>query len=237
MNQRDALILLFRNSQIDRTNPEDPFSTLPWEDIDLLFTSMASDIIRTVSQLNSIDIVVYRNAKEVSDDFFFPFHQRVKLMDADPVSPPEQIRQAIENAYAAGYQNVAVMLQNHPLIPKKIFTDLFSQLGYEDDCIVVGPTSDNRGYLVGMKMNHSEIFELSEGDVLLKQHLLMKNICRLETMLFLLPPVNSIDHAANLMALMKEIELLDKTSAEYPVKTANAFKVLQKKYKLIKNSV
>jgi hypothetical protein len=237
MNQRDALILLFRTSQIDRTNPEDPFSTLPWEDIDLLFSSMAGDIIRTVSQLTTIDILVYRNTKEVSDDFFFPFHQRMKLMDLEPIPPAEQIRQGIENAYAAGYQNVAVMLQNHPLITKKTIADLFSQLGYEDDCIVVGPTNDNRGYLVGMKMNHSEIFELSEGDVLQKQHLLLKNICRLDSMLFLMPPMNSIDHAANLMALMKEVELLDKTAVEYPVKTANAFKALQKKYKLIKNNV
>ena len=235
MTQRDALILFFHTPQIDRSNPEDPFSTLPWEDIDILFTAMTGDILRTVSQLNTVDILVYRDTKEISDDFFFPYHQRLKLVDLESATPLEQIKIGIENAYAAGYQNIVVLLQNNPLILRKTMMEAFGQLGYEDDCIVVGPTCDERCYLVGMKMNHSSIFDSPDGDGAQKQHLLLKNICQLDSVLFLLHPMNAMDSAANLMVLMREIELLDKTSVEFPVKTASAFRALQKKYKLIKN--
>jgi len=237
MNQRDALIIFFQTPQIDRSNPEDPFSALPWDDIDFLFSAMASDVIRTISQLTTIDLLVYRNPAEVSDDIFFPYHQRLKLINLEPVSSAEQFRQGIEHAYVSGYQNVAVLLQNHPLITKKTMTEVFSQLGYEDDCLVVGPTNDNRCYLVGMKMNHSAIFDLPEENGFQKQQQLMKNICQTDSMLFLLPPITPLDHAAQLMSLMRYVETMDKLAAEYPGKTASAFKTLQKKYKLMKNIV
>jgi hypothetical protein len=237
MIQRDALIVFFRTPQIDRSNPEDPFSALPWDDIDFLFSAMASDVIRTVSQLTTIDLLVYRNPAEVPDDIFFPYHQRLKLIDLEAVPPTEQNKQGVDHAYASGYQNVAVLLHNHPLITKKTVTEVISQLVYEDDCLVVGPTTDNRCYLVGMKMNHSAIFDSPEVIEFQKQQQLMKNICQTDSMLFLLQPVNPLDHAAYLMDLMRTIETLDKMAPEYPLKTANAFKTLQKKYKLIKNNI
>jgi glycosyltransferase A (GT-A) superfamily protein (DUF2064 family) len=237
MIQRDALIVFFRTPQIDRSNPEDTFSALPWEDIDFLFSAMTSDLIRTVSQLTTFDLLVYRNQAEVSDDFFFPYHQRLKLLDLEPASPAEQIRQGTEHAYTLGYQSVVVLLQNHPFISKKIITDVFNQLGYEDDCFVVGPTVDNRCFLVGMKMNHSAVFDIGGGNDPLKQELLMKNICQTDSMIFLLPPIIPLDHAGYLMNLMKHMESVDKMAPEYPSKTATAFKTLQKKYKLMKNGV
>jgi hypothetical protein len=237
MIQRDALIVFFRTPQIDRSNPEDPFSALPWEDIDFLFSALASDVIRTVSQLTTIDLLVYRNPAEVSDDIFFPYHQRLKLIDLERTTPVEQTRQGIEHAYTSGYQNVVVLLQNHPLITKKTIMEVFSQLGYEDDCLVVGPTIDNRCYLVGMKMNHGTLFDAPEDPGLQKQQQLMKNICQTDSMLFLLQPMNPLDHAAHLMHLMRNIETLDKMAPDYPAKTASAFKVLQKKYKLMKNNI
>jgi hypothetical protein len=140
MTQTNALIIFAITNQIDRSDQSDPFASLPWDDLDALYTAFLSDTLRVAIQLYDVDVLVYRNTKEISDDFFLSYKYRVKLfgMNEDPLA--EQVQQAVENAFQLGYQRVTVLLENNPLITNKILRLTFAQLGFEDDCIVFGPT-------------------------------------------------------------------------------------------------
>jgi hypothetical protein len=234
MPHQNALLIFLQPPRIDRGKSDGTFAMLPWEDIDALYTAISSDFIKNAYQLVNVDIILYRNAIELSDDFFLPFRQKIKLDDLTTAPIVEQIQTAIENTFLLGYQNVVVVLDNNPLISRSTMRRVYTQLGYEDDCLVVGPTFDGKCYMVGMKTNHSKIFKITEGDPLTKSMVLMKNICSLDVMLFLLNPINSLDSADNLMLLLREIETIDKTSVEFPSKTYAVFKMLEKKYKLKK---
>jgi len=234
MPQHNAVILFSHTPNIDFSNSNGTFPVLPWEDIDALYTAMIGDFVKNACQVQSVDVLLYRNPNELSDDFFLPYQQRLQLFDLTDLPLSEQIQQAVENAFSSGYQNVIVVLDNHTMITRAILRRVLSQLGYEDDCLVVGPTFDEKCYLVGMKMNHGRIFDTSEGELLYKPMILLKHICNIDSMLFLLNPINSLDTPANLMDLMKHIDALDKANVEFPTKTYAVFKMFEKKYKLKK---
>ncbi len=232
MSHHNALLIFSHTPKIDRSRSDGAFATLPWEELDSLFTAIIGDFVKNASGMVNVDILIYRNPQELSDDFFLPFRQRIQLFDLTNAPLTDQVCSAVENTFHHGYQNVVIILDNNPLISRALLRKTYIQLGYEDDCIVVGPTIEGKCYLIGMKMDHSRIFDSTEGDPINKSSLLMKNICLLETMLFLLNPVNSLDSTDNLMLLMKNIEAFDKSNVEFPSKTYAVFKMLEKKYKL-----
>jgi len=234
MAHHNALLIFAQSPKIDRGKFDGTFATLPWEELDALFTATIGDFIKNACGMVNIDILLYRNSQELSDDFFLPFHQRIQLYELTTAPLADQIQIAIDNAFHQGYQNVVIVLDNNPLVSRASLRRVYTQLGYEDDCIVVGPTFEGKCYIVGMKMNHGKIFETTDGDPLSKSMVLMKHICSLDTMLFLLNPMNSIDTTDNLMLLMRDVEAFDKTNVEFPSKSHAVFKMLEKKYRLKK---
>ena len=234
MPQHNAVLIFSQTPNIDFSNSDGTFPVLPWEDIDALYTAMIGDFVKNTCQMPGVDVLLYRNPNELSDDFFLPYQQRLQLFDLNDAPLSEQIQQAIENAFSSGYQNVVVVLDNHTMVTRAVLRRVLSQLGYEDDCLVVGPTYDEKCYLVGMKMNHSRIFDISNGEPLHKSKLLMKQICEIDSMVFPLNPLYSLYTPINLMNLMKHIDALDRSNVEFPTKTYAVFKMFEKKYKLKK---
>ena len=232
MAHHNALLIFAHSPTINRGKIDGAFAMLPWEDLDALLTATIGDFVRNACGLVNVDILLYRNPQEISDDYFLPFQQRLQLFELTNAPLTEQIHAAVENTFQRGYQNVVTVLENNPLLSRTLLRRVFTQLGHEDDCIVVGPTFEGKCFLVGMKTNHSKIFESTEGDYLSKSMILIKNICSIETMLYLLNPINSIDTTDNLMLLMKNVDEHDKTHLEFPSKSYLVFKMLEKKYKL-----
>jgi hypothetical protein len=234
MTQRDALILFFRIPQIERGGPDNPFASVAWDDFNALYSAMFGDLFRISCQLPDVDILVYRNTEEISDDFFLPFRKKIRLFPLNESSISDQMQQALMDAFQNKYQKVVLFLDNNPLLSRAIIRKVFDQLGYEDDCIVVGPTFDGKCYLIGMKTYHDSILKSEEGDTLHKANILMKNICRTSAVIFPLEPVLSCDVSANLIELRRKMETMNKGSIEFPSKTHEIFRMFDKKYKLRK---
>ncbi|MBA4312700.1 MAG: hypothetical protein C0417_08725 [Chlorobiaceae bacterium] len=233
MTQSNALIIFAVTNQIDRGDQSDPFAALPWDDLDALYTAFLSDTLRVAIQLFDVDVLVYRNTKEISDDFFLSYKYRVKLFDMNEDPLAEQVQQAVENAFQLGYQRVTVLLENNPLITNKILRLAFAQLGYEDDCIVFGPTNEDRCYLIGMKSDHSSIFNIVESDPLKNSHTLFKAIMKNDLMVFPIVTLNALDSGSGLLQLKKILEE-GTMNGDTPSKTLAVYKMLEKKYRFRK---
>lgn len=234
MNNQNALILYAIIPQVDRSKSDIPFASVSWEDYDQLYTAMFIDMLKNVCQLIDTDIIVYRNPNQISEDLFIAYRNRICLYELNNNPLQEQIESTLSDIFQGKYQKVVVILNNNPLISRSLIKKTFNQLGYEDDCIVVGPTYDEKCYLIGMKMFHESIFKNTESDLLQKSNSILRNVCQISSMLFPLEPQYSWDVAENLLHLRKTIENLNKSDFEFPVKTYEVFRMFDKKYKLKK---
>jgi hypothetical protein len=234
MRSQNAIIICATVPQIDRSGSDNPFASVAWDDFNALYTAMFGDLLSISCQLPDVDVLVYRNTHEISDDFFLPFRQKIHLFPLNETPVSDQIQQALMDAFENKYQKVVIFLDNNPLLSRALMRKVFNQLGYEDDCIVVGPTYDGKCYLLGMKSYHDSILKSEGGDPLQKANILMKNICLTAAEIFPLEPVLAYDVSANLLDLRRKMEVLNKGSIEFPSRTHEIFKMFDKKYKLRK---
>ncbi len=228
----NALLIFARTPKfLTRSASDDPLAALSWEDIDMLFTAMVGDVIRNASQLEYTDILVYRNPAEYSDDYFLPYRSRIQLIDLVDGSLTEQIQSAVDTVFRNSYHRVVVLIDNNPLITTSVLNGVFNHLRYEDDCLVIGPTPEGKYSLLGMKMNHSELFDPAQTDPLTTSDSLLTRCCALESMLFTTSTPYFLDSTQNIAKLKKDIEGLDRNGPEYPSKTSEIMRIFDRKYR------
>jgi len=228
--QENALIMFCRTPNIVRDNINVKFASLPWEDIDTLFTAFTADLLVTLRHLQGIDVLVYRDPEELSDDYFFSFRQMVQLFDMDDRIFTHTIERAIDSTFQAEYRNVVVLLENSTIITPEFLQQVFDQLGYEDDCFVACPTFEGRCAMIGMKSNHSKLFDAGGDDPITHPNVLLKRLCAIDAHLFLMNPVRSLDSAAGLAFLQEEITGSNSAFPYFPSRTSETFNKLGKKY-------
>ena len=234
MQHHNAVILFARNAVIDRGGPNEPFAALPWDEIDALFTAMLSDVLESVSDLPRTDVLLYRAQTDISDEFVAGLGDRVKCFEVDGGSFPEQVQQAVDNTFTQGYHRVLVLLENNPLLQTMFLKRAFDQLSYEEDCFVVVPTIEGKCLLVGMKANHSNIFDNTEGDPIASAHVLLERLCTANANIFPAESRFSLDSGARLVRLRNEIETRAASNENYPTSTLEIFRRFDKKYTMKK---
>ncbi len=234
MPHSNALIVFSGIGNIDRTDVNDPLSTLPWEDLDALYTAIIGDLLQNATLLRETDIFFYRSKTEFSDDFILSFKYKVILRDLDDSHLNNQIQQAIDDAFLMNYQRIVLVLDNNPYLTPKMITRAYDQLGYDDDCVVLGPTFEGGYYLIGMKANHSNVFSYDDNDLWEGHRNLLRQLCKIPVMFFLLNPINSLNSGSNLIKLKKTMEKLNKNNFEIPNKTLGIFRMLENKYRFRK---
>jgi hypothetical protein len=233
----NALLVFARTPRfLTRAATDDPLAALPWEDIDILFTAMLGDVVRNASQIECTDIIVYRNSAEYSDDYFLPFRSKIQLVDLQDIPIAEQIQAGIENGFRNSYHRLVVLLDNNPLITTAALSRVFDNLRYEDDCLVISPTPEGKCSLIGMKMDHSELFESGQSDPFAVPDRLLERCCALESMLFPTRSPYFLDSTQNIARLKRDIEGLDRSLPDYPSKTSEVMRLFDKKYRLRRNS-
>ncbi len=236
MRQNTAVVIFARTPQIARRSPVEPFASLAWDDLDALFTALLGDTIQNVCQLAELDVLLFRNEKEFADEFIAPFTSRVRCCDLLEKPFAQEVEHAVESAFGEHYHKVLVLLENNPVgIPLRI-RRMLDQLGQEDDCVVFGPSVDGRCASIGMKANHSWIFDDEGGDSLVKPHLLLERLCTLETLIVPQRAMYLLDSGANLARFREELEGVAERNGEFPRRTYEMFKAFEKKYKTRKAS-
>lgn len=233
-NQRNALLVFAKEPSIKRGNLNEPFVALTWEDLNQLFTALLADNIESAFQLGNTDILFYRNLSTIPDELLRPFRKRVQSFHAYEARLAVQIQHAIEHAFAQQYQRVIVVLENHPILQPAFLSRIYEQLDYEDDCVVVGPAEEGKCVFLGMKNDHSALFESGGYDPLARPSALMQRLCGVNTMLFLARSSYVLDSDSNLSRLKRELDSGPKGVEGFPRRTYQVFKSLERKYRRAK---
>ena len=56
MRHNKAIVLLSKVPQINRSNRDEPFAALPWDDLDTLFTAMLGDVAEIACHVDFADV-------------------------------------------------------------------------------------------------------------------------------------------------------------------------------------
>jgi hypothetical protein len=231
MHRSTAIIFFARTPQISRGNPNEPYTTMPWDDLDAFFAACLGDLIENASRINDGDVHIHRNPAELSDDFFRLFGDRVKCFDMPDGSIAHQVQSAVDMAFTQQYKRVVVVLDNRPTISTKNLFDMLNHLGYEDDSIVVGSTVEGRCYILAMRTNHSDIFEHAADDPIMKPDLLLQRLCQRSAMIIPTQSGYFLDSGFHIARLKLELDRMDESCVDFPRRTHSMFKMFEKKYK------
>lgn len=229
MEKSKAIITFSRPGSIKRSPIDSPLAGLSWNELDSLSIALQYDFIQTLCQLYESDILLFRDRVEFSDIYITTICKYVKNFDAVGKTFNEQVKYAIETALLQNYRNIIVCLENNPLYELSLFQSIFSQLQYEDDCFVIGSTSEGEFLVFGMKANHSYLFSSDEGSPLNNQEDIIKRICMENVMLFYTAIPYSLSNVANIARLKEEIEKSGVPNGLTLKRTEAFFKLLDRK--------
>jgi hypothetical protein len=232
MQKENAILIFSRPPYIHRSRGDEPFASLPWDDLDALFSAFVGDLLETASKVPGADAFFFKHPKESMDEFLYPLREKIRFRGLQGDSPAEHIRHAVEHVFAEGYQRVVVLLDNQPHLTVKYFKKMFDQLKYEDECIVASPTVDGKCLLVGMKSDYSAVFDPADIDPLKKPMELLRRLCAVNGVLFLTHQSYLLDTGYNIARLKKTLEAPGIPDEDSPFRTAEIFKKFTKKYKM-----
>lgn len=236
MRQNTAVAIFSRTPQLTRRNADEPYAALPWDDLDALFTALLGDTIENACRLSEADILLFRNEKEFSEEFLTPFKGRVRCHDLQEIPFAGEVLHAVETTFAEHYHRVLLLLDNNPVgIPVRV-RRMLDQLGQEDDCVVLNPTIEGKCSSIGLKTNHSWIFDPKEGDPLAKPHLLLQRLCTLPTVIVPTPISYLLDSGVNLARFREELDAVEERNGDFPRRTYEMFRLFDKKYKTRKGA-
>lgn len=227
----NAILVFEKQPFIHRSHGHEPFAALPWDDLDALFTAFVSDLLGNASKVAKTDVLFYKNPAMAVDEFLYQLGDRVTLCESNGASFSARVSHGVQDAFTRGYQRILVVLDNQPTLSPRIFGRLLDQLNYEHECLVVGPTTEGTYYLIGMKADQSEIFNVSGTDPLASPHELLRRLCRVPGELFLAPTRYLLDTGYNLERLYLELEATEMRDTSFPLRTYEIFKKFDRKYR------
>lgn len=225
-----AILLFAREFSLLRSKKNDSFSTVAWDDIDVLHSSMAADMIETLSKIAHTQLIFYASRKNEAGEFASMFQLTVDERPQKGRTFEESVGLAINSAFQEGFDRVVSILEINPLLESEVVRGVFTHLGIEDECIVVGGLEKGGCYLIGMKSNYSEQFQRQKDDGPGWEEL-MNRLCSLNTMVVPAPPLYAITCSADLERLRGDVERRKDVAADFPRRTFETFRLLQRKYK------
>jgi hypothetical protein len=232
MPRQNVILVFSKPPRISRTNSTEPYASLPWDDLDALFSAFTVDVLYHACGVPETDVMFYRNPSEPQDEYLYRLREEVKFRELQGEHFTAQVDDAVERAFSDGYYRVVVVLDNHPTLSPRFFGKVLEQLKYEDDCTVVGPTVEGKCFLVGLKGNHSGLFDSSQDNPLLKPFGLMERLCRLDGILFLTEPRYMLDSGFSLARLWSELQEPGVRDHYVAERSYEVFRSINKKYRL-----
>jgi len=228
MKNQNAVIFFARTPEIKRSADGEPFSALPWEDLDAIFHACLGDLVAGAAGIPDVDVIVYRDERFLPAGKFIPPGDNVAIMDLPAGDIEAAAGQAVEHAFLEFYHRLAVVLDNNPVLGPARIARALDLLGTEDDAVVVTPAADGRVAMMALKANHPSVFRpdgRGAGGIL-------GRLCDLDVHLFPTEPVFLVDTPAAIDRLRHDLALADPSGPGFPKLTLGVFRTLEKKYKL-----
>lgn len=229
MRNTKAIILFTQNVRLSRGNPKVPYTAISWDDIDLLFSAMLGDLLEILTQIPQVDIFLVTSKTELQDDFLFAFHNRVNVLYTAEKNYNRRVAFSIATVFNEGYNKVIAYFDNYPLFKNNFIKRVFSQLNYEDDCIVCSATDTGNCNLVAMKNNYSSWFDEATEEQFINLDYLLKKACENKLVIFTTNNLPTIVNGYDLQNLKNDIQTQMTIETLYPKKTHQMFKYLDKK--------
>lgn len=232
MTRQNAILIFSSEPCISRANGKEPYAALPWDDIDALFAACLCDVFDAAADTPDTDVFFYRKAGEPLDERLMRLRSRVTFCEVQGDLLSTQVEWALGEVFNRQYHNVLVVLDNSPTFTPRFFERTFAQLSYDDDCVVVGPTTEGIFSFIAMKSNHADIFNVTDGDPLTKPGVLLERLCAADCVMFPTATGYLLNSGTNLARLRKDVEAIDvRVEKFFPRRTADVFKKFDKKYK------
>jgi rSAM/selenodomain-associated transferase 1 len=121
------------------------------------------------------------------------------------VSFGRRLFNALDDLLSQGYDSVAIMDSDSPTLPPDCLRRAFEELARPGDRVVLGPTSDGGYYLIGIKKNHSALFDGIDWST---ERVLSQTIARARELsldVSLLPEWFDVDNIEDLQRLWREV--------------------------------
>ncbi len=227
MNKK-AIIIFSKTPELSKRSPDEPYSGLPWTDLDALFFAMFDDVIELVNSMSAIDLYVVKSSADISNEYMHKSGFNAQIIESQGKTIGEEIHHVFDTMFSKKYEQVVILLDPNPLVTKRELRVVFDILHYDDDCIVVGEYGDGKYYLLGLKSNHSDVFE---NDVTVRIQELLMGFCKRDMMIFPMLPKYSLDNGTNLYRLKNDLEEISGGNG-FSIRTRTMFKTLDKKYKI-----
>ncbi len=234
LRNKKALVIFSNVPELAHRTPDDPYSGLPWTDLDALYSAMFDDVLETALALPSLDVFVLKNEQEFSNEFLTRLNAKIQILEHPNTTLNEQVRFTFDTLFSNKYEQIVLLLEPNPLTTKADLRNAFELLQYDDDCLVVGQSSDGKCYLLALKSNHSDIFESAgDTDVFSNHQCFFERVCERELMVFPLPSKYPLDTGTNLNRLKVELEELAGGNG-FSHHTRTMFRAIDKKYRIRK---
>jgi rSAM/selenodomain-associated transferase 1 len=149
--------------------------------------------------------------------------QRTRLIPSRRAGLAASLFDAATDLLAAGYGSVCMLNSDSPTLPTSVLVEAARALSAPGDRLVLGPAEDGGYYLIGLKQEHSRLFE----DIAWSSSLVFSQTAERASEIGLepviLPVWYDVDDIASLRRLYLELQREIGASAIYPASHTSAF--------------
>lgn len=232
MQVKSTIVLFSYPLTFQREEINNPFSKLPWQEIDALSMSFQEDMVENILQIPNIEIHIYRDKVEFSSDFLKRFDKYVRIFDTQGKSLISCIPVAINEAFQVPNNNVILFFENNPIFKKELYYSIVNALSHEYECVIIGSTRNAQIVFLAMRSNYSNIFDFEKetnNDIFNE---ILRRLCSAETMILWTPVDYSIQTTKGIMRLREEIIEKSASKSYFLNQSLACFKSLEKRYKM-----
>ncbi len=231
MKKANAIILFSKTVASNFNENQKQLLQLQSDDVNALQRAVLEDIIEKISQLADTDIFVFCDGDTSKNNLNNKWSQQVQFRQIQGEIFSEQVQNAVVQVMSEEYLHFVVMFENHPIISLELLQNVLHQLSCNEDCVVVGPTSDGKHFLIGIRSDQSEFIGKVDGDTLLNPNLLLERLCESPVILLLTRTLYALDSVNNLVRLRNELSVGQGIRPKNYKRTLSVLRMLNKKYK------
>lgn len=235
MRNKNSIALIKRDFNLRRNVLDSPFSGLSWEDTEMLFMTILSDMVIGLSKIPETDIIVFVKKSELHYEYISDVEDKVIVVDTEELNSKEILNYSINYLKTANYWRNILLMNYYPICDSTFYKNILMYLGEEQEHIFVAPMKDFTIGMIAFRHDNKMIFDdLLKIQVFDFEKFLEKFI---NYDAFLITPnfIPSIINVSDVINLKSTIEKMIRLKNGYPQNTYNLLKSFEKKY-VIKNN-
>jgi len=230
--RQNAIMLLARLPELQRSVPDEPYASLPWEELDQLSVALLGDLAEVALGVPGADVIVCCREAEKSHDLSQIFRDQIRTVFFPDAPVSATVAAMLEYASDLQYQRIILVLNPAPRRTSAEFQNMFARLNGEDECIVLAATPDGYCSLLGLRSTHRSIFQAGEGNLFEKPDGLLAHLCDQSVVLCPAPPDTLLNSGYMIARLRDQVADAGDDLPGYPKRTAAVFRQLDKKYRV-----